>query len=910
MRPGSTVTVTIRDANDNILQTIERVTLTAGATPADPATWSTDPTQALGNGSYKVTARIIDRAGNDSNETDTLAFDIDTATPGAPSIVSVIDDVPAIAGGANETIAHEGVTNDDRPTITGTGPKNATIRIYDGDPASGGTKLFETTSDGQGNWSYTPTAGEALADDDYDFYADARAANGQESPVTGPYTITVDTEVPNPPDISISGTLNADDDQGDVKGPINEGDTTDDAKPRLHGTVSEKNGKVTVIIDAGTPNERSETVDTDDQGNWEYTPEPPLTDGSHQVQIALTDEAGNGPSAPSDPLTFTVDTTAVTVTIDKAVDNVLSPGEAPGTTTDINDGGKTNDTTPLIVGTAKVGAEVTLVVGGKSYGPVTADGSGQWSVQIPDADALSEGDVEFTATAKDAAGNDIDAKFSLVIDVTPNAVPIINDADDNVGLVQETLMNGDHTDDNTPKINGTGTPGETVRVYKDGSFVEAVIVQPDGSWTYTPTDALGEGEHVYTASSVDDVGNESVQSGPFSITVDRTDPDDIENFIGTDDIGLVTGTIVNGSTIDDATPTFSGEVAAAEVAAGSTVTVTIRDANDNILQTIEGVTLTAGATPADPATWSTDPTQALGNGSYKVTARIIDRAGNDSNETDTLAFDIDTATPGAPSIVSVIDDVPAIAGGANETIAHEGVTNDDRPTITGTGPKNATIRIYDGDPASGGTKLFETTSDGQGNWSYTPTAGEALADDDYDFYADARAANGQESPVTGPYTITVDTEVPNPPDISISGTLNADDDQGDVKGPINEGDTTDDAKPRLHGTVSEKNGKVTVIIDAGTPNERSETVDTDDQGNWEYTPEPPLTDGSHQVQIALTDEAGNGPSAPSDPLTFTVDTTAVTVTIDKAVDNVLSPAKPQVRRPILTTVVKPMTPRH
>ena len=122
-----------------------------------------------------------------------------------------------------------------------------------------------------------------------------------------------------------------------------------------------------------------------------------------------------------------------------------------------------------------MGAEVTLVVGGKSYGPVTADDSGQWSVQIPDADALSEGDVEFTATAKDAAGNDIDATFNLVIDVTPNAVPVINDADDNVGQVQGTLNSGDHTDDNTPKINGTGTPGETVRVYKDGSFVAAVI---------------------------------------------------------------------------------------------------------------------------------------------------------------------------------------------------------------------------------------------------------------------------------------------------------------------------------------------------------------------------------------------------------------------------------------------------
>ncbi|WP_299776439.1 hypothetical protein, partial [uncultured Pseudoteredinibacter sp.] len=68
--------------------------------------------------------------------------------------------------------------------------------------------LFETTSDGQGNWSYTPTAAEALDDREYNFYADAKAANGQESPVTGPYTITVDTVAPEKPDLG-NGTLSA-----------------------------------------------------------------------------------------------------------------------------------------------------------------------------------------------------------------------------------------------------------------------------------------------------------------------------------------------------------------------------------------------------------------------------------------------------------------------------------------------------------------------------------------------------------------------------------------------------------------------------------------------------------------------------------------------------------------------------
>ncbi|WP_299982949.1 Ig-like domain-containing protein, partial [uncultured Pseudoteredinibacter sp.] len=316
----------------------------------------------------------------------------------------------------------------------------------------------------------------------------------------------------------------------------------------------------------------------------------------------------------------------------------------PGTTEDINEGGKTNDTTPLIVGSAKVGAEVTLEVNGQTYGPVTADGSGLWQIQIPDTDALPEGEVKFKATAKDAAGNDVDVEFTIEIDTTANAVPVINDADDNVGEVQAKLNHGDHTDDNTPQINGTGTAGETIRIYKDGSFIAEVTVQPDNSWTYTPTDALPEGEHVYTASSVDDVGNESAQTPPFSITVDRTSPDDITGFMGYDDVGLVQSEINDGDTIDDATPTFSGEVNGAEVAMGSTVTVIIRDANDNVVQTIEGVVLVAGANPGDPATWSTDPSPALGNGSYKVSAKVVDKAGNESNETDPLEFDIDTAT--------------------------------------------------------------------------------------------------------------------------------------------------------------------------------------------------------------------------------------------------------------------------
>jgi hypothetical protein len=48
--------------------------------------------------------------------------------PTAPAITDVIDDVESHTG----TVQHNGVTNDDKPTITGTGQDGTTVYLYDG----------------------------------------------------------------------------------------------------------------------------------------------------------------------------------------------------------------------------------------------------------------------------------------------------------------------------------------------------------------------------------------------------------------------------------------------------------------------------------------------------------------------------------------------------------------------------------------------------------------------------------------------------------------------------------------------------------------------------------------------------------------------------------------------------------
>ena len=195
---------------------------------------------------------------------------------------------------------------------------------------------------------------------------------------------------------------------------------------------------------------------------------------------------------------------------------------------------------------------------------------------------------------------------------------------------------------------------------------------------------MPEGEHAFTTTSVDEAGNESELSDPFVIDVDRSAPDAIENFVGTDDVGRVTGPINNGDTIDDAAPTFSGEVAASEAEDGSTVTLIVRDENDNVVQTIENIPLTAGANAGDPATWEATPEPALTNGNYRVSAEVVDPAGNTSSETSPIDFTVDTSSV-TVSIEHAVDDVPDAGEpvGTTKNISDGGLTNDRTPTIVG-----------------------------------------------------------------------------------------------------------------------------------------------------------------------------------------------------------------------------------
>ena len=84
------------------------------------------------------------------------------------------------------------ITNDNTPTLVGKATSNATISIFDGEGESA-PLLGTTTTDNDGNWSYTPTS--PLADGDHKFTIEASkvAANGEELKATSTQDLTIDT---------------------------------------------------------------------------------------------------------------------------------------------------------------------------------------------------------------------------------------------------------------------------------------------------------------------------------------------------------------------------------------------------------------------------------------------------------------------------------------------------------------------------------------------------------------------------------------------------------------------------------------------------------------------------------------------------------------------------------------------
>ncbi len=398
-------------------------------------------------------------------------------------------------------------------------------------------------------------------------------------------------------------------------------------------------------------------------GEWSYTL-PTQTDGPLNITVAAVDDAGN--LSPVSPVfSVTVDTQAPTVPqIDAVSDSQLT-----------NSVLYTRDGTPTLTGIGEPGSSVTVSVDGTpSPVVVVVQPNGTWSWTADPA--LAEGPHTFSVAASDAAGNTSASSgdLSVTVDTLLPATPT------NITIAAE----------GTP-LTGTADDGTTVTVRDAGGNIIGTGVATGGTFAIALSPAQLD-PATLTLFATDAAGNASPTT-----TFDVPDSPLILPAVPVitainDDADPVTGD-VKDKTTNDTTPTLTGTADP-----GSVITIYLDGA---LVPLTEIVADTDG-------NWSYTPLLPLAEGphTFAVTATNTG-TGATSGQSPIATVTVDLTDPTAPAIGAVTDDVGPVIG----PIADGQSTNDNRPTLTGTGTAGDTITVYDdGDPL--GTVVVGPTGTG------------------------------------------------------------------------------------------------------------------------------------------------------------------------------------------------------
>jgi hypothetical protein len=560
------------------------------------------------------------------------------------------------------------------------------------------------------------------------------------------------------------------------------------------------------------------TVNCDGSGNWSYSITTPLPAGEHQ--LTMIEGLGGLANQFPDVIVDTVENPPTNLTLDPSSDT-----GTPGDNT-------TSITTPTITGNADKAlvdatasnfkTTVTLYdsdgVTVLGSGTINRD-TGAWSIAI--TTPLSIGTHDITAKATDLAGNVSSASTALALTIVPAApaapTGLALDPSTDSGIVGDNLTNF-----NKPKITGKAEVGSTVQLF-DGTTPLNPTAQADsgGNWAITLSAALTDGAHSLTAKATNG-GGTGPASTALSLQIDTTPPAAPTN------VALDSSTD-SGNNGDNLT-NFSKPKIDGKAEAGSTV------------QLFDGNTaLTPTALADGGGNWSITLAAALGDGLHNLTAKATDVAGNTGNASAVLPLTIDTTAPAPPASLTLD---PSTDSG----LVGDGITNFNKPTITGTAEAGSTVSLKEG------TAVLGTAVATGGTWSISLVG--SLADGVHSLTATAADGAGNTSLPSSTLTLTIKTSVLPPAGLALS--------------PPTTSNIINVPTPTIVGTA-EANSTVRVL-DGGT---LLGNTTANASGAWSFMT-PPRADGVHAFTAVAVDVAGNTSSA-SAPLTVTVQTSSPVV---------------------------------
>ncbi|RWT39644.1 type 1 secretion target domain-containng protein [Enterobacter cloacae] len=601
-----------------------QISLDGGVTWIDVSvsglSWTYVDGRTLADGDYNYQLRVIDDAGNIS-ATASQVVTIDTVAPDASKTIA-IDSISDDTGLSSSDF----ITRDTSLTLHG----SLGATLADGEYAQisldGGVTWQNVIVTGN-SWYYIDS--RTLGNQTYDYYVRVVDAAGNVG-ASAHQQVTVDTIAP---DAAI--TVSVDNITVDT-GFDNNDFLTSSTSYTLHGTLGAELGAgeyVQVSMDGGSTWVYATVSGT----QWSYSDTRALTDGSHNYQVRVVDQAGNVGATTSQAVTVDTQAPQYGITIDSISEDTGQSGSdfiTMDTTLTLNGS----------LGSALASDERVQISldGGNTWLDTTVTNQ-RWS--FTDTRDLPDGDYTYQVRIIDQAGNvGSTASQVVTVDTTPpTTVGTVVSYTDGEGERQGTFGSAVATDDNSPLINGTlnraPDDGEIVQLYRDGVLLGQVTMNGSASWSFQDN-GLSDGNHTYIVRVTDRAGNYTESDG-FVLNVDTSIP--------------TTTAAITAQTMSDTTPIVSGTVSADLVN------------GEYLVVTVNGKTYTSqtgGAVVVDPDhnTWylQIPDGDALSVASYSVTAQVKSSAGNgNTTGTATGSLVIDTT--------SVNTDWATTAGNSNNS---------------------------------------------------------------------------------------------------------------------------------------------------------------------------------------------------------------------------------------------------
>ena len=623
LAPGTALTVTV-NGKDYAATVLADGTWSAAIPSADVSAWP--------EGTVKISVTGDSAAGNPITISHDVTVDLATVAISINALAT--DDVINAAEKGADLVLSGATTNVEAG-------QTVTISLNG--------RIYTTTVDDSGNWTYTvPSADLAsLKDGDASVQVSVTNVNGNSASAGREYSVDATAPSVTINTIATDDILNASEAQSDLA---------------ISGTSTAEAGQtVTVSL-----NGKDYTTTVSANGSWTLNVPAAdlagLTDGSVTVTASVSDKAGNPASVDH---TLTVDVTVPAVTIHTvAGDDVINVAE--------------HNQAQIISGSATgaaAGDTVTVTIGGQSYTTVL-DAAGNWSVGVPAnvISGLSDGSVTVTASVTDAAGNTGSGTHNVTVDTGLPSVSFNAISDDNVLNAVEKGQD--------LSVNGTSAnlaEGTVVTVTLNGKNYTATTAA-DGTWSLTVPAAdlsgLGEASYTLSATATNGVGNSI--STTANLLVDTALPTVTINTVAGDNV-----------------------INAAEVAAGQTITgkVANADIGNPVTVNIGGNTYTA--TVQSDLTWSVNVPEsvltALGNGDLTVSATVTNDHGNTG--TGERDITIDASLPGLRVDTVAGDDViNSIEHGQNLIVtgSSDGLAAGTTLTVTVNGKTYAASVLADG----------------------------------------------------------------------------------------------------------------------------------------------------------------------------------------------------------------------